>query len=252
MKQKLRIAYIWIAGIAILSGIVALTLANPHFYPVKMSVLMKTGKLAMAGEDYDTAADYFLLAIRLNPKKVDAYLLLADAFVAMGGGDPSSDWVEDAIYYLKKGYERTENEKLQTRYLALMSHVPLPSPTEPPAPEPSPYIGPDERHYTIGRHDTLESISLGAYGSEEMAGAIYARNKNRIADRYDLEPGQVIVLPKDTRPTPTPEPEVEDIPLPPPSGNDAVPTGEEPSPSGAPDPTGEEPPPSGGEEPNMG
>lgn len=87
MKGKLRAFFIGLAGLGILSGIIGLTLLNPHFYITKMAIIMKSGKVELTEGNYSDAADYFLLAINLNSRKTEAYLLLADAFIGMNSGE---------------------------------------------------------------------------------------------------------------------------------------------------------------------
>lgn len=74
--------------------------------------LLSLGQKYLLEENYEEAVVAFEKAIRIDEKCVEAYLGLADAYV--GKGDP-----DKALEILGKGYEITEDDRLNDKYLEL-------------------------------------------------------------------------------------------------------------------------------------
>lgn len=109
MKKGKKILIFVISIIVIL-----LVVVNVLLYLYMNSPEQKAMKQVDLGQKYLLSLDYeqaiaaFEIAIELEPKNVDAYLGMADAYVAMG--DPAR-----AIKILKKGYKETSDDTLKEK-----------------------------------------------------------------------------------------------------------------------------------------
>lgn len=98
----------------ILLAVLSLTLLNRHNSNMRMTSLMRDGRLAMDSRDYDDAIEIFRLAISLNERSADAYIRLAAACIYNGN-------IDDAIYYLELGIKKTGSVKLRQEYNKLLN-----------------------------------------------------------------------------------------------------------------------------------
>ncbi len=91
--------------------VILLVVVNVFLYIYVTSPLQKVGKQLDLGQqyllnlEYEEAVAAFEIAIEIEPKNVDAYMGMAEAYIGMG--EP-----EKAIRILKKGYRETEDEEL--------------------------------------------------------------------------------------------------------------------------------------------
>jgi tetratricopeptide (TPR) repeat protein len=97
----------------ILLAVLSLTLLNRHSSNMRMTALMREGRLAMAVRNYDEAIDIYRLAISINERSVTAYIRLAAACIYNGD-------VEDAIYFLELGIQKTDSQRLREEYNKLL------------------------------------------------------------------------------------------------------------------------------------
>jgi tetratricopeptide (TPR) repeat protein len=101
--------FIGIMAAVILLAVLSVTLLNTQSSCVRMSVLMREGRLAMDARDYDAAIEIYRLAISLDERNVEAYMRLASACILNGD-------LEDARYFLELGLRKTENIRLREAY----------------------------------------------------------------------------------------------------------------------------------------
>ncbi len=91
--------------------VILLVVVNVFLYIYVTSPMQKVGKQLDLGQqyllnlEYEEAVAAFEIAIEIEPKNVDAYMGMAEAYIGMG--EP-----EKAIRILKKGYRETEDEEL--------------------------------------------------------------------------------------------------------------------------------------------
>ncbi len=91
--------------------VILLAVVNVFLYIYVTSPMQKVGKQLDLGQqyllnlEYEEAVAAFEIAIEIEPKNVDAYMGMAEAYIGMG--EP-----EKAIRILKKGYRETEDEEL--------------------------------------------------------------------------------------------------------------------------------------------
>ena len=91
--------------------VILLVVVNVFLYIYVTSPMQKVGKQLDLGQqyllnlEYEEAVAAFEIAIEIEPKNVDAYVGMAEAYIGMG--EP-----EKAIRILKKGYRETEDEEL--------------------------------------------------------------------------------------------------------------------------------------------
>lgn len=69
---------------------------------------LSLGEKYLSEERYDDAIDAFKKAIELDPMNPDAYIKLADTYIAKG------DYTK-ALEVLNTGYEKTKNQKIKTK-----------------------------------------------------------------------------------------------------------------------------------------
>jgi tetratricopeptide (TPR) repeat protein len=100
---------IGVMGAVILLAVLSLTLLNKQSPLMRMSSLMREGRLAMAAHDYDEAIDIYRLAISLNKNNVTAYMRLAAACIYSGD-------LESALYYLELGKKKTNSVRIREAY----------------------------------------------------------------------------------------------------------------------------------------
>ena len=108
MKTVKRLL-IFIAAAVALTAVLSVTLLHKQMPHMRMTSLMREGRLAMEAGDYDEAADVYRLAISLNEKSVRAYFRLASACIL--GGDH-----ESALYFLEVGVRKTGSARLRDAY----------------------------------------------------------------------------------------------------------------------------------------
>ena len=109
--------FVFAAAAVVLMAALSVTLLNKQMPHMRMTALMREGRLAMEAGDYDEAIDVYRLAISLNEKSVQAYLRLADA--CMQEGDAGS-----AAYYLTVGIKKTGSAKIRDAYNDLLKLLP--------------------------------------------------------------------------------------------------------------------------------
>ena len=105
MKTKLKI----IIPIAVAAVTVIIAAVFINFSPkesVDVSSLMSTAQKYLVEQNYEQAIAEFGKVIDLDPMNADAYLGLAEAYIAVGD-------TESAIEILQKGYELTGDERLK-------------------------------------------------------------------------------------------------------------------------------------------
>jgi tetratricopeptide (TPR) repeat protein len=101
--------FIGIMSAVILLAVLSLTLLNKQSPHMRMTLLMREGRMALAAQDYDEAVELFRLAISLNERSAEAYMRLAAACIYIGE-------LEDAIYFLELGMKKTGSSKLREAY----------------------------------------------------------------------------------------------------------------------------------------
>lgn len=130
--------------LVVLLGLLSVTLLNKQFPLMRMSSLMRTGRLAMEQRDYGAAIDAYRLAITVGERDTQAYLKLAEACVF--NGQP-----KDALYYLELGMKKTNKQELRDAYNNLLGTLPSPSPLpEEPSPDPEETAQPDGEEPSSG------------------------------------------------------------------------------------------------------
>jgi tetratricopeptide (TPR) repeat protein len=98
------------AVLIILLAVLSVTVFNRHSPTMRLTALMREGRLAMDEGDYDAAIESYRLVIALSTRGINGYLALAAACEANGDYD-------DAIYFLRLGLKKTDNnEKLRLEY----------------------------------------------------------------------------------------------------------------------------------------
>lgn len=80
----------------------------------KLSAQLELGARYLEEMDYEQAAAAYTTALEIDPRSVDAYLGLAEAYVGLGEYDSA-----EAV--LRQGYERTEDERLKSYLEELIS-----------------------------------------------------------------------------------------------------------------------------------
>jgi tetratricopeptide (TPR) repeat protein len=108
-------------GAAVLVALLALlsaTLLNKQSGLMRMTSLMREGRLAMEMRDYGEAIDVYRLAISLNEGNAKAYLALAEA-CRLDGDD------QEALYYLKLGMKKTGSAKIREAHEELLGKITL-------------------------------------------------------------------------------------------------------------------------------
>ena len=101
MKKKYMIAA---AAVVLLVIVIAIVMGRGSSAK-KVAELLDLGNKYLLEQDYEQAVVAFEKLIEIDPKNVDAYLGLADAYVGMGN-------TEEAIAALEKGYGLTSSEEI--------------------------------------------------------------------------------------------------------------------------------------------
>jgi hypothetical protein len=143
----------------ILLSVLSLTLFNRQSALMRMTSLMRDGRIAMEENDFDEAIEIYRLAVSLNERSVEAYIRLAAACIYNGD-------FEDAQYFLELGIRKTENTRLREAYNDFLRSVALLeegfetfmpfTPEEPPPPPPEEtvsetvWIRPDGHEFARG------------------------------------------------------------------------------------------------------
>jgi hypothetical protein len=112
----------WLAaimGTVVLLAFLSLVIFNKHTPHMRMRALMRDGRTAALNADYEEAAEAYRLAISLNKRKPQPYLLLAEAYMAGG----SYEDFEDALYFLRLGMRETGNEEIRIAYNDLLGKM---------------------------------------------------------------------------------------------------------------------------------
>ncbi|MCL2004017.1 MAG: tetratricopeptide repeat protein [Oscillospiraceae bacterium] len=107
---------IGVMAAVILLAVLSLTLLNRHSSQMRMSALMREGRLAMDAHDYAEAIDLYRLAISLDGRSVEAYMRLASACILNGD-------LEDAKYFLELGLRKTESPRLREAYNEFLGNL---------------------------------------------------------------------------------------------------------------------------------
>ncbi|MDR0294041.1 MAG: hypothetical protein LBH95_07815 [Oscillospiraceae bacterium] len=100
-------------ALVVVLALLSLTLFNKQFPLMRMSSLMREGRLAMETRDYDAAVSAYRLAISLNGRSAQAYLKLAEAYKM--GGQPL-----EARYALEMGMKKTNSKRIRDAYNDLL------------------------------------------------------------------------------------------------------------------------------------
>lgn len=109
LKGKLsKYAILMIAVVLFLIITVLLGIKSNQFVKENLAKQLELGQKYLQEMNYEEAIIAFNKVIEIDPKNVEAYLGLADAFIGMGEFDK-------ALEYAEKGYEATKNEKLKKR-----------------------------------------------------------------------------------------------------------------------------------------
>ena len=107
MKQKTRIIiYIAIAVTALALGIIAVLSIPKESTPQTADEFLNAGNKYLIELSYDKAVIEFNKAIEIEPRNVDAYIGLAEAYKGLGEE-------EKAIEALELGYEKTGDERIK-------------------------------------------------------------------------------------------------------------------------------------------
>ncbi|MDR0325940.1 MAG: hypothetical protein LBI19_07615 [Oscillospiraceae bacterium] len=122
MKAVKRLL-IGIGAAVVLLAVLSVTLLNKQAPHMRMTSLMRDGRLAMDTRDYTEAVDVYRLAISLDGRSVPAYLALAEARLL--DGEP-----EDALYYLRQGMEKTSSSKVRDAYNDLLKRLAVSDPPD--------------------------------------------------------------------------------------------------------------------------
>ncbi|MCL1806098.1 MAG: hypothetical protein FWG31_00160 [Oscillospiraceae bacterium] len=104
------------AVLVVLLSLLSVTLFNKQSGHMRMTSLMREGRLAMETRDYGEAADIYRLAVSLNERSVKAYLALAEAYRYDG-------YDEEALYYLKLGMKKTNSTKIREAHADLLGKI---------------------------------------------------------------------------------------------------------------------------------
>ena len=110
-KTKL-IAIIVIIAVVIIGGIIAVVLITNQSNNDEYMKQLSLGEKYLSEEKYDEAIVALRRAIEINPNNPEAYLKLADAYIAKGD-------TQSAIQALELGLTRTNSEAIRTKLNAL-------------------------------------------------------------------------------------------------------------------------------------
>jgi lipopolysaccharide biosynthesis regulator YciM len=102
----------------VLMALLSVTLLNKHSPFMRMTSLMREGRIAMEEYDFYEAIDIYKLALSINDRRVKTYLELTEAFRRTGD-------LEDAKYYLEMGMRKTNSDKLRRVYNNLLREMGL-------------------------------------------------------------------------------------------------------------------------------
>lgn len=105
LNKKLIIAVSIIAVVAIIATVAVIVLM-PHRETV--ADVLDLGDRYMSELDYESAIREYKRAIEIDPRAEDAYLKLAEAYIALGD-------VDSAIEALEDGYSATQSERILAR-----------------------------------------------------------------------------------------------------------------------------------------
>lgn len=122
-KKPMVIIGIVLALCLIMAGIFALTANSAER---RLAEQLELGRKYLEEMDYEQAIVAFEAAIAIDPKCEEAYLALAETYVAQGTGDSgvylpgadiyvAQDNIEKAIKILEEGYSQTGSETILTR-----------------------------------------------------------------------------------------------------------------------------------------
>jgi len=106
-KKKLIIIISIIITLAILVGVGVFALSGNK--TTKIADKLDLGEKYLEELEYEKALAYFMEVLEIDPKNVDAYLGIADVYVAMGEH-------QKALEILDVGYQETENEKMVEKF----------------------------------------------------------------------------------------------------------------------------------------
>lgn len=120
-KNKKIIGYA-VAVIAVIAAVIIGIVASKGNDGTKLQKLLDAGEKYLAELDYEQAVAVYNEVIALDPKNVEAYLGLAEAYVGMGD-------TEAAIAALKAGYEATGDGTIADRLAQLEEEEYTPAPS---------------------------------------------------------------------------------------------------------------------------
>ncbi|MCL2082530.1 MAG: tetratricopeptide repeat protein [Oscillospiraceae bacterium] len=203
MNKALRASLITLAVICISVGALCATLLNRQFPPVKMSILMKEGRLAMENDDPADAAEKFRTVIHLYPWRTEPYVLLAEACTESG-------YPEEAEYFLREALEHNPNRKKIAFAMTQLEYA-IANPKQDESPREQPVPNPGEISYQVKEGETLADISMAFYETRALASNIFLRNRGIMENENDISAGKQIIIPHDPRKT-APQPSIEPLP----------------------------------------
>lgn len=115
-KKRRRSSYVFsiIIFLVVFAAALLITpLAVRKIQETQFKMNMDAGYRYLNELDYEQAAIAFQTSIKINPKNMDAYLGLSDAYLGQGEQEKAADILEQAIVMAKEGYEGDGQEVIR-------------------------------------------------------------------------------------------------------------------------------------------